>query len=342
MKQRFPFFLVLALGLSSVALTGCPRQPQMAVSANSHHFVVDPLTGEYETEWQFEVWNKGAKNTVLVFALSADQPWIQLDPPGGGQSTGPKDKVTVTVTIDRSYSDLAKTYEFAQGSILVDSSVARRTVGVTTAPNFFSEFFDGDIDLDGLALTFRPNGGPSFYGQSKTPIDEFPTDPTGGLLLDFDIFGDPIRAGLFGNETVPFYGLHYDTLYIGSEGWISFGEAGQPPTTFGAHFSVPQISGLPVDATQPGSMVSYLQDAEKLVITYENVATQGAPGSPNNFQIELFFDGTIQISYLGIDPAITGIVGLSVGAATGGVPPADFIPSDLTNVNTAPLKISLE
>ena len=328
--------------LSGVVLMGCPPQPQLAVSAASHHFGVDALTGEYESEWTFEVWNNGGKDTVLVFALSGNQPWLQLNPAAGGQSTGPNDKVTVTVTIDRAYSDLAKASEFSQAEILIESSVAKKRIGLSTAPDFYTEFFNCDIDLDALALTFRPNGGPSFYGPTKTPIDSFPTDPTGGLVLDFSIFGDPIRAGLFGNKTVSFYGETYDTLYIGSEGWISFGQSGNPPTTFGAHVATPQISALPVDATQPGSMVSYLQDAEKLVITFENVPTQGAPDSPNNFQIELFFDGALRISYLGIDPAISGIVGLSLGTATGGVPPADFFPSDLSNASAAPLKFSLE
>jgi hypothetical protein len=324
--------------LSCVFMMGCPPQPQLAVSSAAHHFGVDALTGEYETQWTFDVWNKGGKDTVLVFALSGSQPWIQLNPATGGQSTGPNDRVTVTVTIDRAYSDLAKAYEFSQGEILIESSVARKNVSVTTAPNYYAEFFNGDIDLDALALTFRPNGGPSFYGQTKTPIDGFPTDPSGGLLLNFAVFGDPIRARLFGNETLSFYGHTYDTLYIGSEGWISFGQSGNPPATFGAHFAVPRISALPVDATQAGSIVSFLQDAEKLVITYENVPTQGAPDSPNNFQIELFFDGVLRISYLGIDPAITGIAGLSVGTDSAGVPPADFIPSDLSNASTAPLK----
>lgn len=328
------------LALAGTLLAGCPPAPKLGVSTTSHHFGIDPNTQTYETVFAFQVFNSGCEGTDLVFSATATEPWISLDVPST-TSTGKDDKVTITVTIDREYSEAKSTATgFATGAIEITSSVGSATVGITTAPNYFTANIINGGGLEGLALTFKESNGPSFYEETKTPITGFPTDVSSADTygLDFGLFGDPIRAGLFGGETVPFYGMDYDTLFISSDGWVSFGEAGNTPATLGDHFAAPQISLLPVDATAPGAKVSYLQEADKLVITFENVPTAGAPGFGNNFQLELFFDGTIQISYLDVDPVISGVVGLSVGNGANGVPPTDFLESDLTNVNTGTLK----
>lgn len=329
-----------SLLLASTLLAGCPPAPKLGVSATSHHFGIDTNTQEYETVFAFQVFNNGTDGTELVFNVTPSEPWISVDVPDT-TSTGKDDKVTITVTIDREYSEAKSSgIGFATGEIDISSSVGDATVAITTAPDYFTENITAGGDLEGLALTFRESNGPSFYEQTKTAITGFPTDISGEdtLGLDFGLFGDPIRAGLFGDETVSFYGVEYDELFISSDGWVSFGTEGNSPSTLGGHFAAPQISMLPVDATAAGAKVSYLQEADKLVITYEDVPTAGAPGFDNNFQLELFFDGTIQISYLDVDPVISGVVGLSVGNGVNGVPPADFLESDLTDVNTAPLK----
>jgi hypothetical protein len=327
------------LVLAATLLAGCPPAPKLSVSTTTHHFGIDTNTQEYETTFAFQVWNSGSANTELVFAATASEPWIALDVPKT-TSTGADDKVTITVTIDREYSEAAKSADlgFASGEIDITASVGTATVAITTAPDYFTENISNGGDLEGLALLFTPNNGPSFYDATKSEITEFPTDPTGAFALDFGIFGDPVRAGLFGDEKVSFYGVEYDELFISSDGWVSFGEAGNTPLTLGDHFAAPQISLLPVDATAAGAKVSYLQESDKLVITYENAPTAGAPGFGNNFQLELFFDGTIQTSYLDVDPAIAGVVGLSVGIGAGGVPPTDFLETDLSDVNTGTVK----
>lgn len=336
MKQLCTTFAMAAM--LGTFLTGCPTQPRLSVSGNSHHFGIIQNTDSYETEWSFQIWNSGKQGTELVVTVTADQPWIDIAA-SANTSTGEDDPIDVTVTIDRDYSDL-KAAAFSSGEIEVSASVGTEVIAITTAPDFFTESFNASSDLDGLALTFVPNGGPSFYGATRDEISEFPTDPSeaANFPLSFEDFGDPIQAGLFGDATATFYGVEYDTLYISSEGWISFGEEGNDPVTAGAHFAVPQISGPPMDATAEGSVVSYQQDADKLVITYDNAATKGVDGGSNDFQVELFFDGTLRVSFLEIDPAGSGIFGLSNGSGQSGLPPADFLESDLSGYNTAPLK----
>jgi hypothetical protein len=353
MMQRVSVFLLTIGLLSGLVLTGCPTpEPKLTVSVSTLHFGTqeDPsVPGQqiYEVQKTFTVNNTGSEGTTLVATVAADKPWMMVTPPTIS-ITAPGTPVVVTVTIDRNYSNLAKAVPaYAQGVVTVKDSVSEKKVTITTAPDYYTQAFTGNVDLLGKSMKFQPNGGLSYYGLTLAdivpdpdPVDPgngFPSDPTGGLLLNFGALGDPIWAAPLGNKKVPFYGVNYDTLYISSEGWVSFGAPGNTPDSLSDHFAVPQISAFPVDATQPGSMVSFKQDAAKVIITYEGAPSAGVKNtSPNDFQIELFFNGDIQVSYLDIDPAVTGVIGLSLGVPGG--QPQDFLQSDL---NTEPLKSAL-
>lgn len=340
MRSILRFGMVMPALLATLALSGCPFGPRLETSANVLRFNFDNVTQEYDTVETFTISNSG--RGTLNFGVTVDQPWISVTPAAGANLSGDA-SVTITVTVNRDFSTL-KAADFSTAEILVASNGGDKIITATVAPDYFTEVFSpGQADIDGLALTFTPNGGPSFYEGTQSAITEFPTDPADGRAfpLDFDAFGDPVKAGLFGGKTVNFYGEEYDELYISSEGWVSFGEPGNSPVTPDDHFENPQISGLPVDATQSGATVSYQQDADKLTITYENAATKGVPGFGNDFQIELFFDGVTQLSFLNVDPALSGIVGLSGGFGQNGQRPGDFVPSDFSGLNTGTLKSSL-
>ena len=68
-----------------------------------------------------------------------------------------------------------------------------------------------------------------------------------------------------------------------------------------------------------------VQYSDHTAITWENVPEYGS-NSSNTFQIEMFYDGRIRISWLGI-AAQDGLVGLSAGLGV----PADFEETDLSN-----------
>ena len=73
-----------------------------------------------------------------------------------------------------------------------------------------------------------------------------------------------------------------------------------------------------------GGTIRYTEYADRVVVTFNNVPEYSSTGS-NTFQCELFFDGVIRQSWLGVD-SNDNIVGLSAGGET----PQGFEESDLS------------
>jgi serine protease AprX len=194
-------------------------------------------------------------------------------------------------------------------------------------PDFFTQLFTGDNDLDNFSLIFTPNNSNDFYLGCSELITELPTDPTGGttLSLSDDSYAS---ISLSGGATVSLYGVSYSSFYVGSNGYITFNS---PDTEYNeslsAHFDLPRVSAL-FDDLNPaqGGTVSWKQLSDRAAITWWNVPEYNA-GNQNTFQIELYFDGQIKINYLAI-AASDGLAGLSAG---NGVDP-DFFMSDLSGM----------
>jgi hypothetical protein len=192
-------------------------------------------------------------------------------------------------------------------------------------PNFFTEAFGSGFDLDGWSLTFTPNGSVDFYAGCAEEITALPTDPAGGTNLSLSD-DDWEAVNLGGGTTVSLYGTNYGTLYPGSNGYVTFGSGDSDYTeSLDDHFDLPRIAAL-FDDLNPssGGTVSWKQLADRAAVTWQGVPEYSATGS-NTFQIEMFFDGVIRISYLGITGA-DGIAGLSEG---NGLSP-DFFTTDLS------------
>lgn len=192
-------------------------------------------------------------------------------------------------------------------------------------PDFFTEQFSSGRDLDGLKLIFSPNGSVDYYGGCVEEIEALPTDPAGGtpLSLSDDSFATvPIGGG----DAVHLYGAAYTTMYVGSNGYITFNSGDSTYTeTLTAHFNQPRISGL-FDDLNPaaGGQVSWKKTEDRVAVTFLNVPEYGT-SNQNTFQIEMFFNGDITITHL-VCAAQDGIVGLSAG---NGLDP-DFLPTDLS------------
>lgn len=198
-------------------------------------------------------------------------------------------------------------------------------------PEFFTEAFDSDNDLDNLTLLFEPDGSGDFYRGCAEGNSALPTDPSGGSSLSFSPSSDDgyAQVNLTGGATVSLYGTTYSSFYVGTNGYVTF-ESGD--TTYDdyttVHFDQPRVSAL-FDDLNPssGGSVTYKQLAEHVAVTWQNVPEWSTGGS-NTFQIELFFDGRIHISYRALSAA-DGTVGLSTG---GGQDP-DFYETDLSEMN---------
>jgi hypothetical protein len=195
-------------------------------------------------------------------------------------------------------------------------------------PNYFTEQFGSDNDLDNTSLLFAPDGSFDFYAGCAEPITVLPVDPTGGTVLTFPPPMDDGFAAvtLAAGATVSIYGSSFSTFYVGTNGYITF-TAGSSDydETLAEHFALRRVAAL-YDDLHPGQggSVSWKQLSGRAVVTWQNVPEYNA-GNSNTFQIELGFDGTIRVSYLNI-AAGDGISGLSAG---GGLP-SPFFEADLS------------
>jgi hypothetical protein len=251
---------------------------------------------------------------------------LNMTAQGSGYSMSP----TVALTglqDDTTYYYAVEAYDEA-GNMAIDDNGGNCYMFTTPQiPDYYTELFDGgDNDLDNTGLMFTPNGTVDFYAGCAEPITALPTNPTGGTPISLS--DDDYEQITLVGATVSLYGVNYSSFYVGSNGFITF-NTGDTDTTESLtdHFEQPRISGL-FDDLNPasGGTVSWKQLPDRVAVTYDSVPEYSVGGS-NTFQIEMFFDGTITISYLGVS-ASDGLAGLSEG---NGVSP-DYYETDLTNM----------
>ena len=189
-------------------------------------------------------------------------------------------------------------------------------------PSFFTEQ-DSGFDMDGMSVTFTPFANIDRYRACAESITQLPTDPTAGTsvnLSDDDYEPKSVPEG------VVLYDEMYTTLYICSNGRITFNTGSTDYTeSIGEHFSIPGISMLWDDLNpNSGGTIRYAQLLDRVAVTFNNVPEYSNSGS-NTFQCEMFFNGVIRLSWLGID-STDNIVGLSEGNGL----PQGFEESDLS------------
>jgi hypothetical protein len=187
------------------------------------------------------------------------------------------------------------------------------------------------FDLQFMSITFEPVGDGTSYTTQIQQITQLPTDPSGGTNLEL---GDDTFAfvKLASPAMVSIYGNSFSGFYVGSNGYITFTEGDQAYSeSLQKQFDTLRVSGLFDDLSpNAGGQVSWKQLGNRAVVTWQNVPEYGTNNS-NTFQIALFYDGSIQISWTKVD-AVQAIVGLSNGF---GVPP-DFQETDFSELSTTP------
>ena len=216
---------------------------------------------------------------------------------GGGYSTSPTVDIS-GLQVDTLYYYAVEGADEAGNSTYDDNGGGCYWFMTPEVPDYFTELFD-NFDLDGLQLTFLPLGGNDYYFGCTEAISVLPINPKGGTVLSLS--DDDYEAVTLTGKQVSLYGQSYSTFYVGSNGYITF-TAGDTDTseTYADHFDLPRISGL-FDDLNPaaGGEVSYKELADRVAVTYDAVYEYNTT-TPNTFQIELFFDGTIRISYVGV------------------------------------------
>lgn len=200
------------------------------------------------------------------------------------------------------------------------------TFETAVIPNYFVEQFeDNDNDLDFRAIRFTPDGSTDVYALCTFDILELPTDPTGGTVLDIDVPEAYEAVTLPEGVTVSLYNLPYSTFYVGGHGYITF----ESPDdeffdTLAHHFNLPRIAAL-FEILEPGDgTISWKMLADRVAVTWQ-VPSFFHQDNDNTFQVEMYFDGRIQLNYAVIDDD-DGLAGLSAGHGV----PAGFIETDLS------------
>jgi hypothetical protein len=189
-------------------------------------------------------------------------------------------------------------------------------------PSYFTEQ-DSGFDMDGMSVTFTPYENVDQYRACAEPITTLPSDPNQGEVVNLS---DDDYESKNTSQPVWLYGESYSQLYIGSNGQLTFnGGSSNYTESLSEHFSLTGISML-WDDLNPGAAgtIRFAEFGDRSVVTFNGVPEYSNSGS-NTFQCELFYDGTIRLSWLGID-SNDNIVGLSGGGGT----PTGFEESDLS------------
>ena len=176
-------------------------------------------------------------------------------------------------------------------------------------PIYFTEQFQSTPDLDFTSLEFTPNGSSDFYRGCAMAITGVPTDPVGGTAITLTD-DDSELISLTGGATISLYGVSYTEFYIGSNGYLTFGQSHTDYSeTLAEHFEIPRVAALYDDLNPAnGGTISWKQTVDRVAVTFDEVQ-EITTGNLNTFQFELFFDGKITINYedIGVGDCITGL-----------------------------------
>lgn len=125
-----------------------------------------------------------------------------------------------------------------------------------------------------------------------------------------------------------FYGAKYGTVWVGSNGYLTFGSGDlEYRPTFENHFDLQRLAPLFTDLDPSlGGDVWWQQMDDRLVISFDAVPHVDPLFGDHTFQVWMFFDGRIVLLY----DTLTGVEALT-GLSTGGGVPEPFLASDLSS-----------
>lgn len=202
-----------------------------------------------------------------------------------------------------------------------------------SSPNFFVRHRDDEVhgaftpsvppnpfDLRDVPLLFKPDGAAGFDVESSAqPLD-------GDLGSDLGLFDDDSIEQPLG-FTFPFRGVNYTSVFVNSNGNLTFGDGDTAFNELVADF----VSGAPRiapfwDDLNPeaggGVFFKTLTNPNRVLITWSQIPEFGTTNS-NTAQLTLFESGEITIRYNGVDLA-DALVGVGPGGGVGDLNELDF------------------
>jgi hypothetical protein len=277
-----------------------------------------PVGGPFSTtSITFALTNVGSNS--LNWTLGNTSTWLNVFPAGGTLTPGGLGGA-VTASLDASVGSLPMgIYSATVWFTNLNNQVAqnRQFMLRVGQPDYFTELFDTTTtnDLAFQKFTFTPDGSGSFYAVCREAATSFPTDPTGGtaVTMSDDTYA---QVTLSGANTVAIYGTRASVFFIGSNGYLTMGSGDTAfAESYAAHFNRPRVSALFDDLYPTTGQVTWKQMSNRVAVTYLAVPEFGASTQTNSFQMELFFDGRIRLTYLAVK-ALDGLAGLSAGTGT--------------------------
>lgn len=222
-------------------------------------------------------------------------------------------------------------YDYTESTLLAENDMASvELASADDSSEYLTEQFSSSSDMFDLSyksIMFTPTTDGSSYSAVLREITSLPTDPAGSTNLDLGDDGY-ILVNLSDLKRVYIYGFSYIRFYVGSNGYLTFtrGDTNNYDL-FINHFNTKRVSCLfqDLDPSQDG-MVRWKQTSDRIAVTWENVPEYVSNG-PNTFQVEMFFDGRIQLSWLEISTKYC-IVGLSPGTGL----PENFEETDFSEL----------
>lgn len=191
--------------------------------------------------------------------------------------------------------------------------------GVVTRPNAF--------DLDQKTITFTPTGAGATSYRVQTGAAAFDSDAANNGTLQAGL-GDDDSREIALPFTFPFFGVTYRSVFINSDGNLTFGKGDSDITDRSLGRMIagsPRIAPLftdldPSSAAAPGG-VHVLADPSRMVVTWSAVPLWQSFGSgaPQTFQVRFYPDGRIEFVYSGTDHISDAVVGIAPGAMRGTV-----------------------
>ena len=182
-----------------------------------------------------------------------------------------------------------------------------------------AELFEpGSFDLFGTSLLFKESRE-TCAEQHDGGLDEL------GDATVLDLGDDASSGVVLETFAFPFAGNNHTSVCVSSNGYLELSgdcssDSSDPYVSFSSHFAHPSIAAFrsDLDPSAGGEVLVREIPGEMLTVQFNAVPIYGS-SSTVSFQIDLFANGDVRLTYGAGDPAATSdvsaLVGLSVGTS---------------------------